>query len=150
MATKTNINKMLHVLFGMLVPDTGKAECEAGEILRAYARLRYRFENDGDKLGIDYGNETTNAAGRYLAKHSHGNVDIEYALGRMWWNFSDSDYENMLDLLAKGVYDLIESDEELFTNETEDMWDHATKEDMEYEEEDDWYEEDDEWDEEDW
>ena len=148
MTTKTEITNTLEVLFDALVPACGKAKTEAGEILRAYARLRYRFWNDGDKLGIDYGNETTNAAGRFLAKHSHGNVDVEYALGRMWWNYIDSDYENMLDLLAKGVYDLLESDDALFTNETEDMWDHATKEDTEYEEEDDWYE--DEWDEEDW
>lgn len=134
MTTKEAIKTTLESLFDALVPASGKASTEAGEILRAYNRIGYRYYNDGDVLGIDYGNETVNAAGRYLAKHSHGNVDIEYALGRMWWNFSSKDYENMLDLLQKGVYDLLNSNNELFTNETEDMWEHFEKEDEDWDE----------------
>ena len=149
MTTKEAIKTTLESLFDVLVPASGKASTEAGEILRAYNRIGCRYYNDGDRLGIDYGNETVNAAGRYLAKHSHDNVDIEYALGRMWWNFSSKDYENMLDLLQKGVYDLLNSKNELFTTETEDMWSHFEKEDEDWDEEEEWedvYEdEDEEW-----
>lgn len=49
-----------------LVPDMGKADTVAGEIIRAMDRLVYRFLNDGDCVGIDYGNETCNGSYRYL------------------------------------------------------------------------------------
>ena len=35
-------------------------------IIRAFSRIAYRFENDGDMLGKGYGRETCNPAGRYL------------------------------------------------------------------------------------
>ena len=148
MTTKKTIESTLEDLFDVLVPSEGKAETEAGEILRAYNRVAYRYYNDGDVLGVDYGNETVNAPARYLAKHSHGNVDIEYALGRMWWNFSSEDYENLLDLLQKGVYGLLASNDALYTNDTEDMWSHFKDEDKDWDEEEweDVYEdEDEEW-----
>lgn len=60
------LSKKMDELFDELVPSCGKAETEAGEIVRAFSRIAYRYFNDGDKLGIGYGNETCNAAGRYL------------------------------------------------------------------------------------
>ena len=57
-----------------MVPDTGKAESLAGERIRAISRIGYRYYNDGDQLGIDYGKETCNPAGRFL--RANGNEQI--------------------------------------------------------------------------
>ena len=56
----------INKLFKELVPDTGKADSLAGELVRAMSRIGYRFYNDGDQLGIGYGKETCNPAGRFL------------------------------------------------------------------------------------
>mgnify|MGYP007047921629 CR=1 FL=1 len=36
----------INKLFEELVPDMGKADCLAGELVRATARIGYRFFND--------------------------------------------------------------------------------------------------------
>ena len=38
----------INKLFKELVPDTGKADSLAGELVRAMSRIGYRFYNDGD------------------------------------------------------------------------------------------------------
>ena len=48
------------------VPDCGTADTLAGEIVRAMDRLIYRFYNDGDMVGVGYGNETCNSSNRFL------------------------------------------------------------------------------------
>lgn len=138
------LSDKMEELFDELVPSSGKADTEAGEIVRAYNRIAYRYYNDGDKLGIGYGNETCNAAGRYLLKHDHGASGILTCIRQMWGNWSDSQYEASLDELSWVVLDLIESNQDTRTNDTEDMWDHFDK----YEDVDDT--EDDEWEEEEW
>lgn len=45
----------INKLFKELVPETGKADSLAGELVRAMSRIGYRFYNDGDQLGIGYG-----------------------------------------------------------------------------------------------
>lgn len=52
----------INKLFKELVPETGKADSLAGELVRAMSRIGYRFYNDGDQLGIGYGKETCNPA----------------------------------------------------------------------------------------
>ena len=61
-------NAELEELFDQLVPEIGSAETVAGEIVRAICQIGYRCYNDGDHLGVGYGRETCNPAGRYLAK----------------------------------------------------------------------------------
>lgn len=53
-------------LYDEYVPSMGTAQTVGGEILRAMARIIYRFYNDGDMVGIGYGNETCNSSDRYL------------------------------------------------------------------------------------
>lgn len=53
-------------LFKELVSKEGKCDTVAGELLRAYSRIAYRFFNDGDKVYAGYGNETVNPSYRYL------------------------------------------------------------------------------------
>ena len=64
------IDEKLNGMFEELVPPTGKADTLAGEIVRAICRIGYRNWNDGDHIGVGYGNETCNAAARYLQAHT--------------------------------------------------------------------------------
>lgn len=88
-------------MFKELVPFSGKSSTVAGEILRAVARINYRFYNDGDKIGIGYGSETCNAPARYLNYHF---FDFRHLIEEMWENYSDDDYEKLLkDLVITAV-----------------------------------------------
>lgn len=137
------LSKKMDELFDELVPSCGKAETEAGEIVRAFSRIAYRYFNDGDKLGIGYGNETCNAAGRYLLEHDHNNADILDNIKDMWGNWSDGAYETALDQLGWAVLQVIGENPSMRESETEDMWDHFDK----YEDVDDT---EDEWEDEEW
>lgn len=53
--------------FDKYVPSEGKADTVGGEIVRAMTRIIYRFFNDGDMVGISYGNTTCNSSDRYLS-----------------------------------------------------------------------------------
>lgn len=64
----TKAEKRIEDLFEELVPTSGKADTVAGEIIRAIARISYRNYNDGDHIGVGYGNETCNPPARYLMK----------------------------------------------------------------------------------
>ena len=72
----------INKLFKELVPDTGKADSLAGELVRAMSRIGYRFYNDGDQLGIGYGKETCNPAGRFLG--AKGNDKIAKLTADAW------------------------------------------------------------------
>lgn len=59
-------DQIWHNLWDKYVPASGTAETIGGEILRAMSRIIYRFYNDGDMVGVGYGNETCNSSDRYL------------------------------------------------------------------------------------
>ncbi len=59
----TKNEERLSKLFKELVPDMGKAESLAGELVRAINRIGYRFCNDGDMVNIAYGKENLQPAG---------------------------------------------------------------------------------------
>ena len=44
----TKNEERINKLFKELVPETGKADSLAGELVRAMSRIGYRFYNDGD------------------------------------------------------------------------------------------------------
>ncbi len=140
----TKNTERLNDLFEELVPMEGKAENLAGELVRATARIGYRFYNDGDHLNIGYGRETCNPAGRFLVAKTPREIgDLVAAL---WGMESDDGYEAVLDILVGKVADYIEAHPELREQTTEDMWSHRNEcEDVEdYEDdEDDYFEEED-------
>ena len=93
----TKNEERLSKLFKELVPDMGKAESLAGELVRAINRIGYRFCNDGDMVNIAYGKETCNPPARFLiAKGNHEIADLTVAL---WGIFSEDAYEKVLDTL---------------------------------------------------
>ncbi len=54
--------------FELLVPDEGKAETVAGEMVRAMMRVLYRDYNDGDKFMAGYGLQTCGSSMCYLVE----------------------------------------------------------------------------------
>lgn len=75
-------NKRFEELTEIHMKPEGKSDTVRGELIRAVNRIGYRFYNDGDQIGVGYGNETCNAAGRYIGKH--GNDEMANALGKLW------------------------------------------------------------------
>lgn len=133
----------------------GKSDTVRGELIRAVNRIGYRFYNDGDQIGRGYGNETCNAAGRYIGKY--GNDEMAEALSRIWdESILDSDfmmpdhvYEERLNALIKATVDYADSDAPELNEAAEDMLDYRDEEDEHYDEYDeydelDYFEEDEE------
>lgn len=133
------IRDKMDVLFEELVPPSGKCDSLAGEIIRAASRIGYRFFNDGDQLGIGYGKETCNAAGRFLIKRT--NEKIADIVSDMFGLYSEEKYENKLKDLLDAVVEHVEGNPELRQTETEDMFDYYDKD----EDVDDFEDEEEEW-----
>ena len=147
----TKNDERLNTLFEELVPASGKADSLAGELVRAASRIGYRFFNDGDQLGIGYGKETCNPAGRFLIKKAP--KEIADLVAGLWGMYSEAGYEAVLDILVGKVADYIEANPELRKQPTEDMWDFRDKDedvDDSWEDEEEEYEEEDEEDGEAW
>lgn len=131
-----NMEDFYSKLFEKFVPMKGAAETVGGEIVRAINRIDYRLYNDGDHIGVEYGNETCNAAARYL-KAKCGNP-VDDVIEAMWGEWDDGDYKECLNQLKLELRHFLLNNQELFTtNNTEDMFDYSEKEDN------DWYSEDD-------
>ena len=136
----------INKLFKELVPEMGKAESLAGELVRAMSRIAYRFYNDGDMVNIAYGKETCNPAARFLM--AKGNAEIRSLTAGLWEIFSEDAYEKVMDVLCGAVADYIEQNPDLRNQSTEDMWNFK---DEEEDQDDSWMEEEeDDWDEEDY
>ena len=133
----------INKLFEELVPFEGKAESLAGELVRAMSRIGYRFYNDGDQLGIGYGKETCNPAGRFLG--AKGNDRIARLTADAWAVYSEEAYEKIRDSLEGAVADYIEQNPDLRNQPTEDMWSFR---DEDEDQDDSWDEEEDDWEEE--
>lgn len=135
----------LNEMFEELVPGMGAADTKAGELVRAVSRIGYRFYNDGDKIGVDYGNETCNPAARYIIKE-YDDEDFSWTVNGMWGLVSDAFYEKGLNLLMEQVVKYLENHPELKeeVNEGDYEDDYVESEDLDWwaekEEEDVWEE----------
>ena len=147
----TKNEERINKLFKELVPETGKADSLAGELVRAMSRIGYRFYNDGDQLGIGYGKGEKRVieAVRGAVFSPLLETDIEGAIAKLtadaWAVYSEEAYEKVLDILCGAVADYVEQNPDLRNQPTEDMWDF---EDEEEDQDDSWDEEEDDWDEE--
>lgn len=134
----TETEKKIDAMFERLVPRTGKSGTVAGEIVRAVSRIGYRYWNDGDHLGIGYGREVCNPAGRYLSERCGGAVAEAV---RNAWGIDDEElYGYRLGKLEELVLKHLETHPELEqeTN-TEDFWDYRDRdEDVDRDEEEEW------------
>ena len=132
------IEEKLNGMFDELVPPTGKADTLAGEIVRAICRIGYRNWNDGDHLGVGYGRETCNPAGRFLAKKCDDKVARSVA--DAWGIILDDLYDEALERLEIAVWEYLDAHPELRqAPNSEDMWDGRDRYEDVDDEEDDYY-----------
>ena len=123
-------------LFDEFVPMEGFSETKAGELIRAVNRIGYRFWNDGDMIGIGYGNETCNAAARFIME-IYPKTEMADLVTAMWGLTSEKIYEYSLELLVESMVRYIEGHPELKSEENEyDMFEFYEPSDKEWEDED--------------
>ena len=132
--------KRMGELFSELVPDSGKAESKAGEIIRATSRIGYRWFNDGDMVNRGYGKETCNAAARFLMNNCNHSIEQVLSLMGRDGYISDEDYSDLLEELCEEVILFVDENPSLREVETEDMYDWFNED----EDRDDSYDEEDE------
>lgn len=125
-------NTELQELFDKYVPATGKADTVGGELLRAINKLLYRYYNDGDVVGLDYGNETCNAPARFLET----NTKLEPWVLKLWEYAADKKYESLLNRLAQKVIQVCKQDNLFEQANEEDMNDYDDPSDYTWAEED--------------
>lgn len=147
--TMTAAETRISALFDELVPASGKADTVAGEIIRAVSRIAYRNSNDGDHVGVGYGNETCNPAARYLGEVAGNHGDpagnrVQQAVIDMLGIRSDGLYDKAVETLEEAVLAFLDEHPELKTTpNTEDMLDYIDRfedRDDSGDEEDDYYE----------
>lgn len=133
----TATEKRINALFDELVPDMGEADTVAGEIIRSITRIGYRFHNDGDRIGIGYGNETCNAAARYLMEFDDERMNK--ILCDMWGMYNENIYGGLLAQLEEAVLAFLDARPELATTKnTVDMYSFYRKdEDEDYDSDED-------------
>lgn len=117
----------LNGYFKELVPSIGKSESVAGELVRAINRLLYRYFNDGDQLGIGYGNETCNPAARYLQRY--GSHNVRMLVDNMWDENNTDQYEEYLVELVDEINDMVRDNQDLRNKPTPDMFSFKKPED---------------------
>ena len=110
--TQEEIDAYIDEWFDKLIPECGKADTVAGEILRAMCRINYRWYNDGDYAGYGYGIETAGSACTYLIGFS----DLEWYVETLLNITPDHDdaYEKALIELCSAIIDYLESHKDLF------------------------------------
>lgn len=130
--TNNDVERGLCELFDKYVPFSGKADTIGGEVVRAISRIVYRNFNDGDCIGVGYGNETCNAPARYL-KYVTKEADIRALIDDMWGN--EFDYDDKLERLERLVYQYVTNNEWVFERKNDDdMWNYREWIDTHYEE----------------
>lgn len=128
------IENRLEKLFDEYVPSSGASKTVGGEIIRAVSRIGYRYFNDGDKIGMDSGNETCNCAGRYLKTVGFENEVALIWNGEVDNNFAFSDeYKERLNTFVEKCLEKLESNHDLFKTENhDDMLNYRRDEDWDY------------------
>lgn len=127
-------------LWNEYVPMSGTASTVGGEILRAMSRIIYRFYNDGDMVGVGYGNETCNSSDRYLSKLVPFYTSLDNG-------YTEDEYEDHMLKNHKAVFTFLQKySDQLFAMENTSDSREASEEDYQREREydmDEWYNEED-------
>jgi len=105
--------KKLEQFFSQYVPAYGSADSDGGELVRAVMRILYRFYNDGDMIGIGYGNETCNAAARYI-QIQYGGSEMDSYIHYIWGLNDEVLYEGGLKYLVGATVGYLEKHPEEF------------------------------------
>lgn len=135
-------NKEFNALFDQYVPARGHADTLGGELIRAVNKIVYRYYNDGDRVGIGYGNETCNPAARFIEE----NTKLEPLAKELWNLCSDKEYEQLLADLMQAAIEICKKDNLFEQPNTDDMNNYTDPSDSKWEEdEEEWYDDSDDW-----
>ena len=130
----SKLESKINDLTEQYVCSEGKCETLAGEILRAYNRIIYRYYNDGDVAGEGYARETVNPALRFLFTMMPSIkqfFEINYYDKSLY--FIDYDYETILNKIGFIILDHFEEQPELFEQiNFYDMWNFAVDSDRDW------------------
>lgn len=127
------------VLFREFVPMSGPADTIAGELIRAVNRIGYRYYNDGDHIGVGYGNETCNSAARYILEIFDG-TEMAKIVRAIWGLYSDDRYERGVEALTDAMIRYLYDHPALMESENHcDMLDFRDSDDEDWEDEEDEY-----------
>ena len=110
-------------LFDALVPDSGKCETLAGELVRAANRIEYRWFNDGDRFFEDYGIETCGPAFKFIVTNVDDDSFYKLFESAATKNFDDDRYDTFTQDLKDKIVEYILSHKETLAQETKDMLD---------------------------
>ena len=118
---------LLDMLFEALVPPSGAADTQAGELVRAIVRIMYRDSNDGDKFFEGYGIETCGSSAEYLYDNGFES-EIQEMIDNVYQLSDDDDkYTSALNNVAAKIVERIKADPKLiYTPNTEDSRDYTT------------------------
>ena len=109
-------------LFKKLVPSQGKCKTVEGELIRATAKVGYRWYNDGDKFFEGYGCETCGPAATYLFKSSVPDIKKLITAAR-----SAKDYSSAFTKIIKAVEAYVLSKNGEYTKNTIDSLDTPSR-----------------------
>ena len=117
---------LLDMLFTELVPPSGAADTQAGELVRAIVRIMYRDNNDGDKFFEGYGIETCGSSAEYLYDNGFES-EIQAMIDNMYQLVDDDNkYTEALNHIAAKIVERIKTEPELiYTPNTEDSRDYS-------------------------
>lgn len=113
------------IAFNELVPPQGKADTQAGELIRAMGRILYRWFNDGDVFYKGYGVETVSPSVAFIYKYGPDSIKelVDDAIEKVQRyedpNFFEENggYEEFLNNTAELVVDYILDNPELLAEE---------------------------------
>ena len=135
-------NKEFEALFDQYVPDEGHADTVGGELIRAVNKIVYRYYNDGDRVGVGYGNETCNPAARFIET----NTKLEPLASKLWDYRPNEEYEKVLADLMQETIKICKEDNLFNKPNTDDMNNYTDPIDSKWEEdEEEWYDYSDDW-----
>jgi hypothetical protein len=138
----TALRDKFDALHDKLVPRSGAAETQEGEMVRAASRLGYRWYNDGDYFYEGYGAETAGPSATYLAKETDvpglGKL-VHAAVGKR-----EKAYEAALDKIFAAILAFVESKDGNYSKSKVDSRSYKSEweDESRYDDEEDDYDED--------
>ena len=120
--------EFFYELVRLLVPDSGKAETQAGEIVRAMNRLLYRDYNDGDKFYEGYGLETCAPAAAFLMENGYWD-EFEIIMDKVTGDerIDEDQYTEALNKIRDKISQDVQNIDLLSEPAEMDMWDSDIK-----------------------
>ena len=124
-----DVSETVEILFNELVPDYGKADTVAGEIIRAIMRIMYRDYNDGDVFFKGYGLETCAASAQYLINTVGDGLLYDDFYDIIENDLEDDNYTKAIENIASTIVNyLLENVELMFEPNTKDSRNTDTSE----------------------